>query len=292
MRNEDKQIRNLAYQTDNSKLADELFWFILDHDDLHKEHFMPIAKKIKKAQTEKTFDHKDFIKEWLPMVDRACLEYYKLNQLEGAPKDIFTKEFRRDMCHRLADQHHRDIEKGEYVLGESGQAQMAGPSGPQYDTTGNQRLESQKQRIDPKCWKGYRKDGTKIKDGVRVNNCVPKESIEEKWSKKYKRSINCSHPKGFSQRAHCAGKKKHNESLEMEMTCPDCGMCQTHSNNITEVKQRLDKHCWKGYRKAGTKLKSQGKGKGKIRVNNCVKVSESWEKEISKYVQLLEKKYR
>lgn len=32
--------------------------------------------------------------------------------------------------------------------------------------------------------------------------------IEEKWSKKYKRSIDCSHPRGFSQRAHCAGRKK------------------------------------------------------------------------------------
>jgi nicotinamide mononucleotide adenylyltransferase len=32
--------------------------------------------------------------------------------------------------------------------------------------------------------------------------------IEEKWSKKYKRSINCNNPRGFSQRAHCAGRKK------------------------------------------------------------------------------------
>ena len=32
--------------------------------------------------------------------------------------------------------------------------------------------------------------------------------IEEKWSKKYKRSINCANPKGFSQKAHCAGRKK------------------------------------------------------------------------------------
>lgn len=37
--------------------------------------------------------------------------------------------------------------------------------------------------------------------------------IEEKWSQKYKSSINCSNPKGFSQKAHCAGrKKKVNES--------------------------------------------------------------------------------
>lgn len=28
------------------------------------------------------------------------------------------------------------------------------------------------------------------------------------WSDKYKRSIDCNNPKGFSQRAHCQGRKK------------------------------------------------------------------------------------
>ncbi len=32
--------------------------------------------------------------------------------------------------------------------------------------------KAKKQRLDPKCWKGYRKSGTKVKDGVRVNNCI------------------------------------------------------------------------------------------------------------------------
>jgi hypothetical protein len=36
---------------------------------------------------------------------------------------------------------------------------------------------------------------------------VPEE-VNEKWSQKYKSSINCASPKGFSQKAHCAGKKK------------------------------------------------------------------------------------
>lgn len=41
-----------------------------------------------------------------------------------------------------------------------------------------------------------------------------KEFVAEKWSEKYKRSINCSNPKGFSQRAHCQGrKKKTNEAI-------------------------------------------------------------------------------
>ena len=32
--------------------------------------------------------------------------------------------------------------------------------------------------------------------------------MPKKWSDKYKKSINCDNPKGFSQRAHCQGKKK------------------------------------------------------------------------------------
>jgi len=44
------------------------------------------------------------------------------------------------------------------------------------------------------------------------------EFVTEEWSQKYKNSINCSQPKGFSQRAHCAGKKKHNESVNEELS--------------------------------------------------------------------------
>jgi hypothetical protein len=40
------------------------------------------------------------------------------------------------------------------------------------------KATEEKQRLDPKCWKGYRKQGTKMKDGVRVNNCV---KVGESW---------------------------------------------------------------------------------------------------------------
>ena len=88
------------------------------------------------------------------------------------------------------------------------------------------------------------------------------KGVDEGWSQKYKSSINCSHPKGFSQKAHCAGKKKHNESIDnvMEMTCPDCGMCETHVDHT-----KLDEACWKGYHKEGNK-KMFGKT-----YPNCVK---------------------
>ena len=37
----------------------------------------------------------------------------------------------------------------------------------------------------------------------------------EDWSQKYKNSIDCNNPKGFSQKAHCQGKKK-NENMNIE----------------------------------------------------------------------------
>jgi hypothetical protein len=32
--------------------------------------------------------------------------------------------------------------------------------------------------------------------------------IDEKWTKNYKKSINCANPRGFSQKAHCAARRK------------------------------------------------------------------------------------
>ena len=34
------------------------------------------------------------------------------------------------------------------------------------------------------------------------------KDMQESWSEKYKKSINCDNPKGFSQKAHCQGRKK------------------------------------------------------------------------------------
>jgi hypothetical protein len=96
----------------------------------------------------------------------------------------------------------------------------------------------------------------------------PKDEVDEEWSQKYKSSINCSHPKGFSQRAHCAGKKKHNEDMTMEAVCPDCGMCQTHGNVMEIKKGQKDANgftrCWPGKHAVGTK-----KGKNGGQVRNC-----------------------
>jgi hypothetical protein len=51
-----------------------------------------------------------------------------------------------------------------------------------------------------KIWKSVKEEG---------------QELEEEWSEKYKKSIDCKHPKGFSQKAHCQGRKK-NEKVELE----------------------------------------------------------------------------
>jgi hypothetical protein len=62
------------------------------------------------------------------------------------------------------------------------------------------------------------------------------------------------------------------------------GKAKHNDESVDEEKQRLDPHCWKGYRKAGTKMK------GGKRVNNCVPVSEDIENLMAGFIKLLENK--
>jgi len=48
-------------------------------------------------------------------------------------------------------------------------------------------------------------EGVKI---VSIRKIANQKEVNEKWSEKYKRSIDCNNPKGFSQKAHCQGRKK------------------------------------------------------------------------------------
>jgi hypothetical protein len=50
-------------------------------------------------------------------------------------------------------------------------------------------------------------------DGGGGESITRESDVAEEWSNKYKKSINCSNPKGFSQKAHCAGRKKANENF-------------------------------------------------------------------------------
>ena len=65
-----------------------------------------------------------------------------------------------------------------------------------------------------------------------------KPIVFEKWSKKYKKSINCSNPKGFSQKAHCAGRKKN--ANEAEDSCPPA--TQDITLNLKNRQKAIDEY--------------------------------------------------
>ncbi len=129
----------------------------------------------------------------------------------------------------------------------------------------------------------------------------------EDWSQKYKNSIDCNNPKGFSQRAHCQGKKK-NETMNiyeklnlfLEKNCPTDPAKWSASKAAAKSKfdvypsayangwaaknykqkgggwktcnegesNALCEDCWQGYKAVGGKMKN-----GKM-VPNCVPVNE------------------
>ena len=72
------------------------------------------------------------------------------------------------------------------------------------------------------------------KEGIQVDiktflKRVGLALVSEDWSAKYKRSIDCNNPKGFSQKAHCQGRKK-NESI--------------NENSLSDFEKRLKSHDW------------------------------------------------
>jgi len=130
----------------------------------------------------------------------------------------------------------------------------------------------------------------------------------EEWSDKYKSSIDCNNPKGFSQKAHCQGKKKNENmnieerlNLFLEKNCPtDAGKWaaskaaakskfdvypSAYANGWAAKNYKgkgggwktcnegeanaLCEDCWDGYKQVGGKMKN-----GKM-VPNCVPVKEN-----------------
>jgi len=108
-------VKNLQKGRDDQNVADDLFWFIIDHDKLHKEYFFPIAAKI--AKNKDNYDRSEMVKEFLPMVLKGCREFYEHKKLKGKLGKLFSKELRQDMCERLLDHYREDIVKGKYKVG-------------------------------------------------------------------------------------------------------------------------------------------------------------------------------
>ncbi len=69
---------------------------------------------------------------------------------------------------------------------------------------------------------------------AKLNAILKKYRIGEDWSRKYERSIDCDNPKGFSQRAHCQGRKKKQEMKESSAN--DAGWMKRIDSFLDSVK--------------------------------------------------------
>jgi len=95
----------------------DLFYYILDHDKLHKDYFFPLAKKIKKMHKNGKLAKEKITMEFMPMVNKGCLEYYNHKKLDGKPEKHFSKTLREALCEKLYDHYYEDIIKDNYKLG-------------------------------------------------------------------------------------------------------------------------------------------------------------------------------
>jgi len=102
---------------DTGNMSDDLFYYIIDHDKLHKDFFHPTAVSIKKAHQSKKDNKEEQVKSFLPMVNKGCLEYYHKHKMNGRLGKLFPKEMRDEMCERLYDHYREDIVKEKYKLG-------------------------------------------------------------------------------------------------------------------------------------------------------------------------------
>lgn len=104
----------IASENNDSLDSDDIFWFIVNHNKLHKDHVPAIVKEIKSSTD---MNDEQILKTFTPIVHKGCKEYYESKKLLGKLGKIFPKKLREELCHKLYDYFHDDVIKNKYKLG-------------------------------------------------------------------------------------------------------------------------------------------------------------------------------
>lgn len=103
---------------EKSKMADEVFWYIIDNDKLHKEYVLPFLYEIKALVNSPNFNRDRFTKKWMPMVEKGCRMFYKHHKLSDNPEDIFDDDLKQETCQKLCDKFLEEIKEDHYQIGD------------------------------------------------------------------------------------------------------------------------------------------------------------------------------
>ena len=190
-----QRVALLAMQGRQSEAAGRLQTVIKDADPAVQKKITDAVNNIKpvtingrvadSSTLDKSKQHNDWITNtfipWVQsllgqqgMAEGKKPDNYHIVNKDGKPAslasyaDRASAEKDRDAKHPGAEV--RQVGPRGKVKGVSEGATGAKSLGLHYPTN-----NEAKQRLDPKCWTGYKKQGTKMKGGVRVNNCVPVE---------------------------------------------------------------------------------------------------------------------
>ena len=142
-------------------------------------------------------------------MDEAPRKPRKKGQHRNSPShsDLYTDENPKGTIHGLKFATVQDAEKSVSKIRNSGKSHA-------HKIQAAVAMEQRAREMGKTSQAAvYRRYINKMKKKTKKKN--------EGWSDKYKKSIDCNNPKGFSQKAHCAGRKKR-ESV-VEHTCHDCG---------------------------------------------------------------------
>jgi hypothetical protein len=194
--NDDPQAFSKAAGIDaNTMIAGHKFFELVKHymtPYLHasaEKEKQKVEKERLKAEKEKQKAEKQAMKQQ-PKAKGPAEEL-----AEGILKELSTEKLAQYKKAAGADAKKADAD-GDYARGDKRFKGINKATNKQFDNDlkkhGQQSVAEVKQRLDPKCWKGKHKEGTKIKGGVRVNNCVPNEGrasigyvLEEIWQQRF-----------------------------------------------------------------------------------------------------------
>jgi len=191
---------------DEEELAEEALRFLLDTfrditKDMSAQDIYTLAQRMaREAYIQLDLDESTIMKG---IVDEA--EHVTVLYIDGKPSMKFTN---KNEAHEQLERIKKKFPNKKFEL--------------------KAEMRETKQRLDPKCWKGHHKEGTKIKGGVRVNNCVPNESVEEASSPAQQAAIAINmkkhHKKPKNESAILKGILRESEkfsSFDPAMTDPD-----------------------------------------------------------------------
>jgi len=162
----------------------------------------------KAAATMKKSDVKDFASTKHKGLPKKKLE--EIHVQAHTPHEVPTgdlKKLVKKAVKRIDTDIDGDTDKNDKKKGELGEFIPGVGNKRLYSTTGTKTAKeekdfSQRDKIMKRAKPLHKHLFKNLHKGDR------KGDVNEGWSDKYKKSIDCNNPKGFSQRAHCQGKKK------------------------------------------------------------------------------------